>query len=135
MDWRNKDKSFWRERLNDMQFKVTREAATERPYTGEYWETKDPGTYACVCCGTPLFESLTKFDSGCGWPSFYAASAEDKIERIEDTSHGMHRVEVECKACGAHLGHVFDDGPKPTGERFCINSASLKLERSSGKPE
>ena len=135
MDWRNKDKSFWRERLNDMQFKVTREAATERPYTGEYWETKDPGTYACVCCGTPLFESLTKFDSGCGWPSFYAASAEDKIERIEDTSHGMHRVEVECKTCGAHLGHVFDDGPKPTGERFCINSASLKLERSSGKPE
>lgn len=127
MDWRNKDKSYWTERLNDTQYRVTREAATERPFTGEYWDKKDPGTYKCVCCGTPLFESLTKFDSGCGWPSFYAAGDESRIERKSDFSHGMTRVEVECKTCGAHLGHVFEDGPKPTGERFCINSAALNF--------
>ena len=111
-----------------MQYKVTREAATERAFTGEYWNKKDEGEYKCVCCGTPLFESLTKYDSGCGWPSFYAAKDSDKIEYKQDDSHGMNRVEVCCKTCGAHLGHIFDDGPQPTGQRYCINSASLDFE-------
>lgn len=131
MDWRNKPKSFWKERLTDLQYKVTREAATERAFTGEYWNTKDKGEYECVCCGAPLFTSDSKFDSGCGWPSFYEpvdGEPGNKIERKADYSHGMDRIEVLCQSCGAHLGHVFDDGPKPTGLRYCINSASLKFK-------
>jgi methionine-R-sulfoxide reductase len=125
MDWRNKPKSFWQEKLTPEQYHVTQEAGTERAFTGKYWNSKDAGTYTCVCCGTPLFESLSKFDSGCGWPSFFQPATEGKIEYKEDDSHGMHRTEVRCKTCGAHLGHVFDDGPEPTGQRYCINSASL----------
>ncbi len=116
-------------KLTPMQFHVTQEAGTERPFTGEYWDTKEPGTYHCVVCGTELFDSETKFDAHCGWPSFYKAIDDGRIEYIEDRKHGMLRTEVRCANCGAHLGHIFPDGPAPTGDRYCINSASLNLER------
>jgi peptide-methionine (R)-S-oxide reductase len=122
-----KPEADWRAQLDPMQYAVTREAATERPFSGRYWDHFASGRYDCVCCGTPLFASDTKFDAGCGWPSFWDAADADKIERIVDRSHGMVRVEVRCKTCGAHLGHVFDDGPAPTGERYCINSASINF--------
>ena len=117
-----------RERLTPLQFEVTQHAGTERAFSGEYWDTKDPGTYRCVVCDTPLFRSEVKFDSGSGWPSFWEAIDPSKVELIEDRSHFMVRTEVRCATCGAHLGHVFPDGPKPTGDRYCMNSASLKLE-------
>jgi peptide-methionine (R)-S-oxide reductase len=117
-----------RERLTPEQFHVTQEAGTERAFTGCYWDTKTPGTYRCVVCDTELFTSDTKYDSGSGWPSFYAAIDEGRIERHVDRSLGMTRTEALCATCGAHLGHVFPDGPRPTGERFCMNSASLRLD-------
>lgn len=117
-----------RERLTPMQFEVTQNAGTERAFSGEYWDNHDPGTYKCIVCETPLFKSDTKFESGSGWPSFYEAIDPAKVELIEDRSHFMKRVEARCATCSAHLGHVFPDGPKPTGDRFCMNSASLKLE-------
>ena len=118
-----------RQRLSPLQYTVTQEAGTERAFTGEYWDTKDPGTYHCVVCDTPLFSSDTKYDSGSGWPSFWEALDEEAVNRTVDRSHGMTRIEATCAKCGAHLGHIFPDGPQPSGERFCMNSASMRLER------
>ena len=115
----------WRALLDSTQFAVTRQSATERAFSGKYWNHWADGTYRCVCCAALLFDADTKFDAGCGWPSFSAEIGQGRIERITDRSHGMVRVEVRCKQCGAHLGHVFDDGPAPSGERYCINSASI----------
>jgi peptide-methionine (R)-S-oxide reductase len=117
-----------RQRLTPIQYEVTQHAATERAFTGEYWNVDDDGTYHCIVCDEPLFSSETKYDAGCGWPSFTDPLAQEKITRKTDRSHGMVRVETVCANCGAHLGHVFPDGPGPTGDRFCMNSASLKLE-------
>lgn len=118
----------WRDELTPVQYKVTRRAGTERAFTGEYWDTKTKGTYNCRCCGAPLFDSETKYDSGTGWPSFYQPVADDAVATKSDRSFFMVRTEVLCARCDAHLGHVFPDGPVPTGLRFCLNSASLKLE-------
>ncbi|MCB1847577.1 MAG: peptide-methionine (R)-S-oxide reductase MsrB [Halieaceae bacterium] len=122
------DDEYWRARLTPEEFHVMREKGTERAFTGEYWDCKEEGVYHCRCCGEPLFLSETKYDSGCGWPSFFQPADENKLVEERDTSHGMIRTEVMCKKCGAHLGHVFEDGPAPTGLRYCINSLSVKLD-------
>jgi peptide-methionine (R)-S-oxide reductase len=123
----------WRAQLTAEQYAVTRKQGTEPAFSGKYWKTKTPGVYTCVCCGQPLFRSETKFDSGTGWPSFWVPLDEQRVTCVSDSSFGMVRKEVRCSRCGAHLGHLFEDGPKPTGLRYCINSAALNLAETPEK--
>jgi peptide-methionine (R)-S-oxide reductase len=129
----DKTEDEWRQLLTPQQFHILREAGTERAFSGEYWNVHDDGTYHCAACDALLFSADTKFESGSGWPSFYDVIDEDAVELVEDRSHGMIRTEVRCHRCGSHLGHLFADGPRPTGQRYCMNSASLRLEKAEGE--
>ncbi|HNW69660.1 MAG TPA: peptide-methionine (R)-S-oxide reductase MsrB [Bacteroidales bacterium] len=125
----NLSDSEWKEKLTEEQYHVLRLKATERPFSGKYYKLNEKGTYCCAACGNELFSSDTKFDAGCGWPSFYDAIAEGKIDTVIDTSHNMIRTEILCSKCGGHLGHLFNDGPQPTGKRYCVNSVSLQFKK------
>ena len=125
-----KDNEYWRDKLTPEEYQVCREKGTERPFSGEYWDTTEEGVYNCRCCGEALFLSDSKFDAGCGWPSFFRPADADVIEEAQDNTLGMTRTEIMCKHCGSHLGHVFTDGPQPTGLRYCVNSLSVKLDKN-----
>ena len=129
MDKHEKTDAEWREELTPEQYEICRKCGTEPAFTGDYWDCHDTGVYRCICCGTPLFDSETKYESGTGWPSFWQPIDEEAVSYNDEDPLGMGRIEVSCTACGAHLGHVFEDGPEPTGLRFCVNSASLALDR------
>jgi len=129
-DQRDKNEQEWRKLLTEEQYRITRESGTEPPFSGIYYANKEPGVYRCICCGSPLFRSDEKYDSGSGWPSFWAPFSDDALEARTDKTHGMQRTEIRCAQCEAHLGHVFPDGPEPSGLRYCINSASLNFEPS-----
>ncbi|MGC9401466.1 peptide-methionine (R)-S-oxide reductase MsrB [Vibrio genomosp. F10] len=134
-DFVNKSDEDWREQLSDVEFEVCRLSATEAPFSGTLLHNKETGMYQCTCCQAPLFDSESKYDSGCGWPSFDAPVNDDAIRYIEDLSHGMKRVEIKCNQCDSHLGHVFPDGPATTGERYCVNSVSLIFNKSNKSGE